>query len=112
MLHLSFHPNDTSVLLANAADDYRGMWKSDGIRIQKAMESATGLLFPDALDSHQLLDLFLYDVWAELFGSQYADEQVAVEKIRSKRYLKCWEWALAIPTNERKQRLATLIELK
>ena len=32
---------------ADAADDYRTLWAAEGVRIAAALESATGLAFPD-----------------------------------------------------------------
>ena len=48
------------------------------------------------IDEHRALFLFLYDVWTELYGKDFADAQVAVEKRRRGVYPEAWDWALAM----------------
>jgi hypothetical protein len=145
-----------------AAEDYRRLWASEGPRIIAAIESATGLPYPQApltalvregpsmmaldgssmrlraghdeehkkavlvhelghrlalrlprsarLDDHRLLYLFLYDVWSDLYGPQFADRMVEAER-RSKShydYNSAWTWALSMTRNERQALLKSI----
>src|SRR5688500_13348399 len=38
---------------------------------------------PRNIDHHSVIFLFVYDVWVELWGQAFADEQVAIEKKRT-----------------------------
>ena len=58
-------------------------------------------LFPGSEDDHQYLFLWLYDVWVKLYGRQFADEQVAVEKARGRMYPAAWEAAMALTAEQR-----------
>ncbi|HEV7658301.1 MAG TPA: hypothetical protein VGO55_00500 [Allosphingosinicella sp.] len=62
------------------------------------------------LDDHRLLYLFLYDVWADLYGRDFADRMVAIERRipGGYDYDAAWSWALAMTREERQARLATL----
>jgi hypothetical protein len=62
------------------------------------------------LDEHRLLYLFLYDVWADLYGQEFADRMVTIEKGIEGRYdyAAAWNWALAMTRGERQARLAGL----
>lgn len=64
---------------------------------------------PD-LDEHRLLYLFLYDVWSDLYGREFADRMVAIERsIRGRYdYAAAWDWALAMTREARQARLAGL----
>lgn len=59
---------------------------------------------------HYLLFLFLYDVWVELWGEDFADEQVVVEGRRRGRvdYEGTWR---AVLSNDRDARAAELREI-
>jgi hypothetical protein len=157
---LSFVPQRPA--FAPAADEYRAIWETDGLRIVAALEAATGLRFtavpveaivndsppmtaydgrsmrlrarysPDYkkatlvhelghllsfalprtadLDDHRLLYLFLYDVWTDLYGRDFADRMVAIERRIPGRYDydAAWTWALAMTRAERQARLRTL----
>lgn len=61
------------------------------------------------LDEHKVLFLYLYDVWEKLYGKEFADAEVAVEKKRTEYYSKTWDWALA---QTKKERAALFKELK
>jgi len=58
---------------------------------------------PKKTDDHPILFLFLYDVWVELWGKEFGDEQVAVESKRRGLYdyEAAWRKALSIPAAER-----------
>jgi len=66
---------------------------------------------PSELDEHQVLFLFLYDVWERLYGKEFAAEQVEVEKKRKGvyDYEAAWAWALAQSKEERVQRFKEIV---
>lgn len=57
---------------------------------------------------HRLLNLFLYDVWTDLYGRDFADRMVQFERRKGRRYVAAWEWALAMSRDERRARLQSL----
>jgi hypothetical protein len=63
-------------------------------------------------DHHELIFLFVYDAWVDLWGQAFADEQVAVESKRTGLvdYASIWKKTLAIPASERPRRLRQFIE--
>ena len=70
------------------------------------------LLLPRAagLDDHRTLYLFLYDAWTDLYGRDFADRMVRIERRIPGRYDydAAWTWALAMTREERRARLAAL----
>ena len=71
-----------------------------GHSLASALRPAAGL------DDHRLLYLFLYDVWAELYGRDFADRMVRIERrIPDGDYDAAWAWALAMTREERRARL-------
>lgn len=52
-------------------------------------------------DDHPYLFLWIYDVWVKLYGRQFADAQVAVEKARGRMYPAAWEAAMALTAEQR-----------
>ena len=62
------------------------------------------------LDDHRLLYLFLYDAWTDLYGREFADRMVAIERRipGAYDYDAAWTWALAMTREERQARLAEL----
>jgi hypothetical protein len=64
------------------------------------------------LDDHRLLYLFLYDVWTDLYGKDFADRMVSIERRIPGRYDydAAWTWALAMTRVERQARLRALRE--
>ena len=62
-------------------------------------------------DHHELIFLFVYDVWIELWGQPFADEQVRVEGRRKGivDYESIWKKTLALPAAERARRLRELL---
>ncbi len=157
---LSFVP--VQPRFAGAADEYRALWESEGRRIIAAMETTTGLVYPETpiemivqqgppmtaydgrsirlrasyspaykratlvhelghrlafalprsaeLDDHRLLYLFLYDVWTDLYGQDFADRMVRIERRipGAYDYDAAWSWALAMTRDERQVRLREL----
>ena len=63
-------------------------------------------------DEHEVLFLWLYDVWIALWGKQFADEQVLVEKARRGPYPRAWDAALALSASERATKLGELRDRK
>lgn len=63
------------------------------------------------LDDHRLLYLFLYDVWTDLYGRDYADHMVRIERRipGGYDYDAAWAWALAMTREERQARLRALL---
>src|SRR6185295_12070096 len=57
-------------------------------------------LFPQDEDDHKYLFLWIYDVWVTLYGREFADAQVAIEKRRGGMYPAAWEFALSFTTAE------------
>lgn len=60
------------------------------------------------LDDHRLLYLFLYDVWTDLYGREFADRMVSIERRIGPGYDAAWSWALAMTREQRQTRLAAL----
>ena len=63
-------------------------------------------------DEHEVLFLWLYDVWTTLWGKQFADEQVIVERARRGPYPRAWDAALALNANERAAKFQRLKDRK
>lgn len=63
---------------------------------------------PEGLDDHSLLNLFLYDVWTDLYGQPFADRIVSIERRIGPAYEAAWDFALAMSREERQQRLRGL----
>ena len=63
-----------------------------------------GHLFKKDEESHPYLFLFLYDVWTQLYGQEFADQQVKVESARKGLYdyESAWKDALQLTQAERK----------
>jgi hypothetical protein len=99
-----------------AAEEYRAIWRAEGERISTALERATLVhelahrlispITPRRFDDHPIIFLFVYDVWVQLWGKEFADAQVAVESQRTGRYdyAGAWRDALALGADGRKQR--------
>jgi hypothetical protein len=58
-------------------------------------------LFRREEEEHGPLFFWLYDTWIELYGREFADAQIEIEKRRGPRYVKAWNEALALTTAER-----------
>jgi len=58
-------------------------------------------LFRHDEDDHKYLFLWIYDVWVNLYGRTFADEQVTVEKRRGRMYPAAWEFALSSTPEQR-----------
>lgn len=65
------------------------------------------------LSDHRLLYLFLYDTWTSLYGSEFADRMVSLERrIQGDDYDAAWTWALTMTREERKAWLQALRDLR
>jgi hypothetical protein len=60
------------------------------------------------IDDHRLLYLFLYDAWTDLYGREFADRMVSIERRIGPAYEAAWAWALAMSREEKQARLAAL----
>jgi len=58
-------------------------------------------LFHHGEDDHKYLFLWIYDVWLKLYGREFADAQVAVEKQRGRMYPAAWDFALSFTPEQR-----------
>ena len=65
---------------------------------------------PSDLDEHSVLDLFLYDVWENLWGVEFANRQVQFESGLQATYESAWRWALLITKPERAARFASIVQ--
>jgi hypothetical protein len=65
---------------------------------------------PVGLDDHRLLNLFLFDAWTDLYGRDFAERMVGIERRILGRYdyAAAWDWALAMTRDQRQARLAEL----
>jgi hypothetical protein len=68
---------------------------------------------PVDLDEHRLLFLYLYDLYDDLYGKEFADGQVAFEKTLKGLYdyEAAWNWALAMSREERLRRFADVLRI-
>jgi hypothetical protein len=66
----------------------------------------------DGLDDHRLLYLFLYDVWTDLYGREFADRTVSIERRIGPAYEAAWSWALAMTREQRQARLRAITSAK
>lgn len=62
------------------------------------------------IDDHRLLYLFLYDAWTDLYGRDFADGMVRIERRipGAYDYDAAWSWALAMTREQRQARLRAL----
>jgi hypothetical protein len=62
-------------------------------------------------DHHELIFLFVYDVWVALWGQPFADGQVRIEGLRKGLvdYEGIWKRTLAMPEEERARRLKAIV---
>jgi len=66
-----------------------------------------GVARPDE-DEHEVLFLWLYDTWVALWGREFADAQVQVERARRGPYPKAWDAALSLDSAARAERFRVL----
>jgi hypothetical protein len=70
----------------------------------------SGIRTRDDIDEHRKLFLVLYDVWVALYGPDFADRMVLVERGRKGLYDydSAWTWALALSPEQRAARFGGL----
>jgi hypothetical protein len=68
---------------------------------------------PVDLDEHRLLFLYLYDLYEDLYGKEFADSQVAFGKTLKGLYdyEAAWNWTLAMSREERLRRFAEVLKI-
>jgi len=75
--------------------------------------SAGSLDRPDRQrENHELIDLFLFDVWADLYGQTFARRQVDVESRRRPMYRELWAATLTLDRVGRAERLQVLLRTR
>lgn len=67
---------------------------------------------PKELDEHRILFLRLYDIWENLYGKNFADQQVEIEKGRKGLYdyEAAWNWALSLNKDERASKFSEILK--
>jgi hypothetical protein len=63
-------------------------------------------------ENHELIDLFLFDVWSDLYGEPFARRRVEAESRWQPFYREAWEATLALDRVGRAARLAALLARK
>jgi hypothetical protein len=48
----------------------------------------------------------LYDVWSDLYGKDFTERMVSIERRIGRSYEEAWAWALTMTREERRARLA------
>jgi hypothetical protein len=66
-------------------------------------------LVPQDFEDHPITFLFLYDVWVDLWGKEFADAQVKVERARRGIYETAWHDVMALTPRERAQRWTAFV---
>jgi hypothetical protein len=66
-------------------------------------------LFRQQDEEHGPLFLWLYDTWVALYGQEFADAQVVVEKRRRGPYPRAWDEALKLTPEERAERWRAIV---
>ena len=66
-------------------------------------------LFRRQDEEHGPLFLWLYDVWVALYGKEFADAQVLVERRRRGPYPRAWDEALALSPRDRAERWKAIV---
>jgi hypothetical protein len=66
---------------------------------------------PQELDEHRLLFLYLYDLYVDLYGKEFADKEVAFGKTLKGQYdyEAAWNWAMAMSREERLAKFAEVV---
>ena len=68
---------------------------------------------PQDLDEHRLLFLYLYDLYVDLYGKEFADKEVAFGKTLKGLYdyEGAWNWAMAMSREERLAKFADVVRV-
>lgn len=69
---------------------------------------------PSDPDEHRLLFLYLYDLYVDLYGKDFADRQVAFSRSLKGlyNYDAAWNWALAMTRDQRRARFAEVVKIR
>ena len=67
-------------------------------------------LFREEDEEHAPLFLWLYDTWVQLYGKDFADAQVVIEKRRRGPYTRAWDEALSLSQKQRAERWRAIVE--
>ena len=80
------------------------------MRLRLGHRLLSGIRTRDEIDEHRKLFLVLYDMWIALYGQEFADRMVQVERGRKGLYDydSAWTWALALSPEQRAARFAGL----
>ncbi len=62
------------------------------------------------VEIHKILNLILYDIWVKLYGKDFADRNVEVERQRAQIFKGAWDLALGFEKHERKRRFKEIID--
>jgi len=67
---------------------------------------------PKDIDDHRLLFLYLYDLYEDLYGKEYADAQVAFGRTLKGLYDydAAWNWVLAMSRQERLSKFTDVVK--
>lgn len=88
--------------------DYSPAYKKATLVHEMGHSLAFTLGRPEGLDDHQLLYLFLYDAWTDLYGADFADRMASIERRIGPDYDLAWDWALAMTREQRQAKLKAL----
>jgi hypothetical protein len=68
---------------------------------------------PQELDEHRLLFLYLYDLYVDLYGKDFADKEVAFGRTLKGMYDydAAWTWTLAMTADERAAKFADVLKI-
>jgi len=68
---------------------------------------------PQDLDEHRLLFLYLYDLYVDLYGKDFADREVAFGKTLKGLYdyEAAWNWAMGMNREERLAKFADVVKV-
>lgn len=64
---------------------------------------------PSSADEHEIIDLFLFDAWSDLYGDAFARRQVEVESQRRPMYQEAWKATLVLDRKARAAKLRSLL---
>ena len=59
-------------------------------------------------DEHKTIYLFLFDVWVELYGEDFAKKMVQIEMNRGENYMSAWNYALSLTNTQRSDKFLSL----
>jgi len=60
-------------------------------------------------ENHELIDLFLFDVWTDLYGAGFAERQVEIESQRRPMYRAAWVATLTLGRVARAEKLRAVL---